>query len=33
VSFGHAQNRWIRGPHELDRSRKLLEAVYAGLDA
>jgi CubicO group peptidase (beta-lactamase class C family) len=29
MAFGYAQNRWIRGAHELDRSRRLLEAVYA----
>ena len=32
MAFGYAQNRWIRGPHELDRSRTLLDAVYVSLD-
>jgi len=31
MAFGYAQNRWIRGAHELDRSRRLLEALYASL--
>jgi len=31
MAFGYAQNRWIRGAHELDRSRRLLDAVYACL--
>ena len=31
LAFGYAQNRWIRGAHELDRSRRILEAVYASL--
>jgi hypothetical protein len=28
MSFGFAQNRWIRGPHELDRVQNILKAVY-----
>src|SRR5262245_25561378 len=28
MSFGFAQNRWMRGPHELDRSVSILKAVY-----
>lgn len=32
MSFGYTQNRWIRGAHELDRSRRLLDAVYASLN-
>ena len=31
MSFGYAQNRWIRGPYELDRCRVLLKAVYESL--
>jgi CubicO group peptidase (beta-lactamase class C family) len=31
MSFGYAQNRWIRGPYELDRCRVLLSAVYESL--
>jgi hypothetical protein len=31
MSFGYAQNRWIRGPYELDRCRVLLTAVYESL--
>jgi len=31
MEFGYAQNRWIRGAHELDRSRRILDAVYASL--
>jgi CubicO group peptidase (beta-lactamase class C family) len=31
LAFGYAQNRWIRGAHELDRSRRILEALYAAL--
>jgi CubicO group peptidase (beta-lactamase class C family) len=31
MSFGYAQNRWIRGPYELDRCRVLLTAVYDSL--
>jgi hypothetical protein len=31
LSFGYAQNRWIRGPYELDRARTLLAAVYESL--
>jgi CubicO group peptidase (beta-lactamase class C family) len=31
MSFGYAQNRWIRGPYELDRCRALLTAVYESL--
>jgi CubicO group peptidase (beta-lactamase class C family) len=31
LAFGYAQNRWIRGAHELDRSRRLLDALYASL--
>jgi CubicO group peptidase (beta-lactamase class C family) len=33
MSFGYTPNRWIRGAHELDRSRNLLEALYATLPA
>jgi CubicO group peptidase (beta-lactamase class C family) len=32
MSFGYAQNRWIRGAHELDRSRRILDAVYVSLE-
>jgi CubicO group peptidase (beta-lactamase class C family) len=32
MSFGYAQNRWIRGPYELDRCRVLLKAVYECLE-
>jgi len=28
LSFGFAPNRWITGPHELDRSVSILKAVY-----
>ena len=31
MAFGYAQNRWMRGAHELDRSRGLLGAVYASM--
>jgi hypothetical protein len=31
MSFGFAQNRWIRGPHELDRVQNILKAVYESL--
>lgn len=31
LSFGYAQNRWIRGGYELDRCRTLLKAVYESL--
>jgi len=31
LAFGYAQNRWIRGAHELDRSRRILDALYAAL--
>lgn len=28
MSFGFAQNRWMRGPHEIHRSVSILNAVY-----
>jgi hypothetical protein len=28
MSFGHAQNRCIRGAHEMDRCRSVLRPVY-----
>jgi hypothetical protein len=31
MSFGYAPNRWMRGAHEIDRSRLLLHALYAVL--
>jgi CubicO group peptidase (beta-lactamase class C family) len=31
LSFGFAPNRWITGPHEQDRSMRLLRATYACL--
>jgi hypothetical protein len=31
MAFGYAPNRWITGPHELDRSVNLLNAVYESL--
>jgi hypothetical protein len=33
MSLGYAQNRWIRGSYELERSRLLLQAVYESLNA
>jgi CubicO group peptidase (beta-lactamase class C family) len=33
MSFGYAPNRWIRGAHELDRCRLLLQALYDALEA
>jgi CubicO group peptidase (beta-lactamase class C family) len=31
MAFGFTPNRWVRGTHEQDRSRRLLAAVYAAL--
>jgi hypothetical protein len=31
MAFGFAQNRWIRGSHEVDRCRRILSALYASL--
>jgi CubicO group peptidase (beta-lactamase class C family) len=33
MSFGYAQNRWMRGSYELERSRLLLQALYDSLNA
>jgi CubicO group peptidase (beta-lactamase class C family) len=31
LALGYAQNRWIRGAHELDRARRILDGLYAAL--
>jgi hypothetical protein len=31
MAIGFTPNRWISGPHEQDRSRRLIAAAYAGL--
>jgi CubicO group peptidase (beta-lactamase class C family) len=31
MAFGYAPNRWLRGAHEQDRQRRLLQAVYEAM--